>query len=1259
MPHPTLPDEGAAATLARYVPRLASQWPATAPRFRTVAGTLCFVDISGFTALSEKLARRGRVGAEELTEVLDSVFGRMLHLAYDRGGSLLQFGGDALLLLFTGDDHARQAASATIEMRAALRDASTIPTSVGRIRLRMSVGLEAGELDLFLVGGSHRALIVTGPLATATTELEKTAEAGQILVGPAVRAALPARAVGDPRGPGRLLRSTKPFTPSPGPAARDDVGVATISSFVPTALRELLAAFGRTEPEHRVASVAFVQFKGVDRLLADEGHEAVADALDAVVRAAQDAADDEAITFLATDIDQNGGKIILVSGVPATQEDDEGRVLRAARHIVEAGTSLSVRIGVNRGHVFAGEIGTDFRATFTIMGDTVNLAARLMAHAAPGSVLATAAVLDRSRTLFETEAVEPFLVKGKRDPVHAFVVGNEVGTRVAHLHGELAFVGRDEELRAIEEATRSLAAGTGAALAIVGDAGVGKSRLVSEAFERTPPPGRLVVTGEPNGVDNPYWAFRDPMRRLLGIERRSQDLMVSDLSRALHRIDPALVRLAPLIGDAAHIHAPENDETAAIEPRFRPGRVAQALIELLEHRFPSGVAVVGEDAHWLDDASIDLLDAMRDETARRPWLVVTTSRERIAASEVPLIRLGGLAAHDVERLIVDATQGAPLRPDEIGEIVRRAGGNPLFLGEILKVVRETGRVSDLPDSLDAVVGAQIDALPELPRRLLRCASVLGRSYRRVLLDRFLEPEQVEMDGATRRTIARFVTEDGPDRWRFRHAVIRDVAYQGLSFRRRRELHSRAAAVIEELADGDLEAVAEFLALHNAAAGNHREAWRHSIVAGERAAAAYVNIEAAGHFERAIEAARRIPDLPRTDLARAWIMLGDVREAAGLYEAALSAFGAAARLTDDTIERADLHLKRARVRARVGSYRPAFRDITLGERLVDDGVAGSLAMRARLRSLRAQLRQLQERPHAAIALARRAIDDARAAEEWDALAHTYQVLDASYNMIGQPSLAVHGDEALEIFQRLGDLTGVADVTNNLGGQAYFEGDWARAVELYEQAEDAYRRAGNEAEAAMARANIAEVLISQRRYDEAEPLLAGAVRVLRAHHLVDAALFAEIQQGRLLIGQGRFDEAFEHLTEIRAEATQVGQLHSTLEAAIHLAEEHVRRLEPIKALRLLDEAERDAGPDAALFATAIARVRTKALLSRGAVDDAAEVVHPGLRTARAERLRYDEARLLEILADIVRATGDTERANELSEEAQRLLRSLGVT
>ena len=405
----------------RYVPRLASEWDYDAPGrdWQEIDSTLCFVDLSGFTALSERLARLGRIGAEELTDVLNRVFGEMLEVAYAHGGSLAKFGGDALLLHYAVDDHAFHAAAAAVEIRAALRRAAQHKTSVGRVALRMSVGIHSGTVNMFRVGRSHTELVVSGPAASRVALMESIADAGDILLSPETAARLPLSALGEAKGEGILLRWRRSPVAEIGTRARRAVDLDAVEACVPIALRQVLGQ-DAIEPEHRLATVAFVKYEGVDEIMASNGPEAVAAALDELVTAVQVAADRAGVTFLATDVDKNGGKAILVAGVPFTQDDDDGRVLNAVREILDAKTWLRVRGGVNRGHVFAGEVGSMYRATYTIIGDTVNLAARLMAAAPTGALYSAPEVVERSRTLFATEALEPFTVKGKSQPVRGF-----------------------------------------------------------------------------------------------------------------------------------------------------------------------------------------------------------------------------------------------------------------------------------------------------------------------------------------------------------------------------------------------------------------------------------------------------------------------------------------------------------------------------------------------------------------------------------------------------------------------------------------------------------------------------------------------------------------------------------------------------------------------------------------------------------------------------------------------------------------------
>ena len=226
-----------AAELVSFVPRLTIEWLRSSPdlNWLEIDGTLAFVDISGFTAMSEQLSSLGRAGAEEITDVMNATFSALLDQAYALGGGLLKFGGDALLLLYQGDDHAARAARAAFEMRTALRAIGRPRTSAGAVQLRMHAGIHSGLFQFFLVGESHRELLVTGPAATRTVEMEAASEAGEILISPETAAELDPSTLGEEKGPGRLLQAAPDVTGTLEPLP--DVDGIPIELAVPAPLR--------------------------------------------------------------------------------------------------------------------------------------------------------------------------------------------------------------------------------------------------------------------------------------------------------------------------------------------------------------------------------------------------------------------------------------------------------------------------------------------------------------------------------------------------------------------------------------------------------------------------------------------------------------------------------------------------------------------------------------------------------------------------------------------------------------------------------------------------------------------------------------------------------------------------------------------------------------------------------------------------------------------------------------------------------------
>ena len=712
-----------------------------------------------------------------------------------------------------------------------------MPTSVGRLSLKMSVGLHSGDIHLFLVGSPTRELLILGPGATSTALAEKAAEAGEIVVSAATAARLAPDAV-RPREDGELLLRRRSAHSAPGEDfVLPDVDRERIRGLFPIELGEYLDP-GIPDPEHRIASIAFIKFSGTDALLAGPGPDVLAEALHRTVSLVEEALAPESISLLATDLDSDGGKFFLGSGIPTSFEDNEGRMLRALRRIADSDSPLPLQLGVNRGHVFAAEVGIPERGAYTGMGDTTNTAARIMSKAPAGVLFAHPAVLEHSRTRFAVQPAGPFPMKGKAVPLLVYEVGEELGTaEETTAESRLPFLGRDEET-----GDRACRAGHGSR----GGRGRHHHHRVPPAWASRAWPSRpsrarggpgaqvVVVRAEPYGAASAYRVFRDPVRRLLGLERDTPEAMGQALLATLGQVAPDLLPMAPLLADVVQVDVPSTPEVDQLDPQYRPDRFADAVVRLVDEAMPGPLVLVAEEAHWADGASARLLDRLGAASAGRPWAVIAVRRGEeggFAPVGGTHVTLEPLPPEVMERLVIAATEATPLRPHEIAAVVDRAQGNPLFVEEVTRVALNTGSLDTLPESVQAAMSAQIDLLHPDARRVLRYCAVLGRSFRVEVLRRTLATDGLVADAAMLSSLASFLQPDGPDRWRFRNSLVRDAAYEGLAYKIRSRLHRAAGETLEAMST-DLDADSPTLALHFWRAGDAERTWRYAQMAGE-------------------------------------------------------------------------------------------------------------------------------------------------------------------------------------------------------------------------------------------------------------------------------------------------------------------------------------------------------------------------------------------------------------------------------------------
>ena len=912
-----------------YLPRLVREWDGgVGPR--ELDGTLVSVDLSGFTRLSERLQAKGRAGAEELVLAVSGVFEGLIGVAERRGGDVLKFRGDALLLFFSSDGHERRACLAASEMQWLIGQTGKMMSSVGSVTLGMSTGVYSGTCHFFLVDGTHRELVVAGPAATATIELEDAASSGQILVSEGTAAALDSSWLGQQRGNAHLLRHAEESDVVAHLAARNAPADTELEGFIPEPLRaHLLLEAG--EAEHRHVTAAFVKFSGTDTVILEHDVDEAYARLSTLARVVGEATQRFGLTWLESDIDSGGGKLYLVGGAPSSTGADEDRMLRALQEILAEVSTLELRAGVNRGPAFCGDIGSLTRRTYAVMGDTVNLAARLTARADSGGILATADVLDRARTRFETSP-QPFLVKGKENAITAYSVGAALGEKEDDVQVELPFSGREQEMASLGAAINAARMRQQQLVDIEGEPGIGKSRIVEELKAQSVGFTQLVGHCDPYSSASPYFVFRSLLRPLVGLTPELDAAEAgAQLQPWVNAVMPDLAPMLPLLALVLGADVPPTPESEEIKPQFRRERLHETVSSCLTRVLLMPTLVVLEDAHWMDDASRELVLHLTRTAESRPWLICVTRRPQGAPLAQPGVEghlhlpLAPVAADAAQSLVQAASSDDPFAGDVISAIVDRAAGNPLYIRELVSASRGARDVASLPDSIETLILARMDTLAPADRFLLRNASVVGASFDLDLLAEVVAQELTDVnDLSAWERLGEFVVWDGPGRIRFIHDLFRAVAYEGLSFRRRHDVHARIGAALERRAGDATDEIADLLSLHyhraeeferRGRSRSRREFVRRNAPRTSRQSSSTRGpFDAASHINAATEEVARIAEA-----------LGDSAELAARYEQAEEAYAQARTLVpDDPITQTHLLRKEGVLRERLGRYPDALR-----------------------------------------------------------------------------------------------------------------------------------------------------------------------------------------------------------------------------------------------------------------------------------------------------------------------------------------------
>ena len=677
--------------------------------------------------------------------------------------------------------------------------------------------------------------------------------------------------------------------------------------------------------------------------------------------------------------------------------------------------------------------------------------------------------------------------------------------------------------------------------------------------------------------------------------------------------------------------------------------------------------LIFDDAHHMDEASRELIGrlvrAEADAAGRRLVIITRQSDELIAGDPAETDRLIDLELEpltqaQLEELINLATEEAPLRPHETAEIARRSAGNSLFLFELLAAMRATGSLESLPDSIESLVAAEIDRLAPTDRMILRYAAVLGATVDPNLLIEAVRND-VDLDEGVWRRLAALLKREPNGMLQFRNALIRDAAYEGLPYRRRRVLHDRVGATIEARAGDHPDEEVGVLALHFHEAQRWDKTWRYGRQAADRAMTIYAIADASRFYELSLEAGQRLRSVGAAELADVYVRWSDALDLLGRYDAAHRAMKSARRLVKrDPVHVAPIAIKQATIATRTGQFRGA--SLRVSRALRDlEGVRGhtAAAARARLMIVMTGTRLMQNRRVESIRWARQAEREAQRASAKDALADAYRLLDLALMENGELEKAVYSGQSLELYEELGDLRGQAIVLNNLGLIAQERSDWDKALELYRRVLEIMDMMGDRASVSVAKYNVAEILNDQGRLDEAEVMLREVLRVWRASGNEADAAEARRELGRLFARRAEFDTARELLEAAHAAQTADGRQGEALATAVRLSELDVLAGESTALARIettVHVAKRTEG--GSVFMPVLDRLAGWALAQAGQPEAAASKLEDALVSARSREDVYEMALLLDALI-AVRGQLGLEVADLEAERAQ-YVEKLGI-
>lgn len=844
---------------------------------------------------------------------------------------------------------------------------------------------------------------------------------------------------------------------------------------------------------------------------------------------------DETVRLYDGHVDKHEGKIFMATyGVPHAHEEDPERAIKSAllfrnklnHYRAQKSYDLNPRIGINLGKVYAGDVGSSIKREYTVMGDAVNVAARIMEHAPAGSILVSAEIQQIAKPAFIFSEGHAFRPQGFKQPINVFqVTDQKTGfVRRRGIEGlKSPLIGRSAEMDELKKYIDNTSDGKRSIVVLLGEAGVGKSRLVEELFTYSLATAleQAKIINWYSGYCSPYketiyLPFIDIIRQICNIESADSEKAVTEKllagvnALAKQKADCIYPYLANLFN--IKIGTEHEEKLKYLEPQAIKLQTHTAIATMLNaHAATRPCIYVIDDLYLADMPTLEALQFFLESEDKTPVLVFLISRpdrekpfwglkemlkEKAGCEEIVLQRLDRKSTREISENLLKI----PRLPAElVNDMIVKSDGNPFFLEEIIKLLiarqilyhrggewlATSSEVSfSIPYTIESIIRARFDTMSDVVKKTLEEMAIIGRNFSQKILRIFTAQWEALEEIISQVEDLGFITSSSGQDFSFNHALVREVIYSGIPEKRKKMLHLKAAQAIEGLYKDRLPEFYDILFEHYRNADEYEKTVHYGSLAGDNAEKRYANNEAIHFYDSVLSALEKLSSDPEQE-REVLIKLGAIKSRIGQNEEAFESYHRALRLCKNDKQKAHIHNLIADTYQSISEYPKSLEHYTMA---LDRLRAGSDIDRANVQHGIAWVHYLQGDISTAQQILEQVLPSLAGAPTIQArriLSRVYNVLAAILAYTGDREKSFeYYNKSLKLYEILDDIAGQSVVYNNICGYFTDQGDHYSALSYLEKSLHLAEKTGNLLSQAITTFNIGETLFQLGDLEKAE-------------------------------------------------------------------------------------------------------------------------------------------------------------------------------